>query len=441
MKIQIINTLVVILLSGNILSAQDLASYYGEGDGIGVLTPFLGKTREVANIAGVKKCLEFDKEEGRFSFLNLQLPGTLDLAKGIFTATIYAQKPEAPIANHKIAFILRQDGEGSTQLALVKPIAQYDEWVTYTFDFSSLEPNAAYNEVSLFFGFNDSDLKATGTKYYLKSVNGPKVETNNVVVVAETSKDGTKINLVVKSSGDIKSVSKKTSFVAIVNGARKVGVKDVEVSDRNIALELDEPVGMGEIIYLAFTKGEVLDSNGKSLLPFREMSVVNTVEPKLDNYFDFALGQGVVSTSKVYVGTYSKNVQDPIVSGAKVGMFTRQSGRFAGMEFDLNGRIEIKQNKKFSLNILVSNSGKALPENRVSLVLRKDGDVKTQLVKIATITAYDQWQEVTFDFSRMQIPEDDYNSLTLFFASPDIDNVAEGVKYYLKGLQGPPIIK
>ena len=61
----------------------------------------------------------------------------------------------------------------------------------------------------------------------------------------------------------------------------------------------------------------------------------------------------------------------------------------------------------------------------------------TVLIKgiTSTTTIFDNWQELTFDFSRQTLTAD--TSYPLWFDQPDTDSDATGNEYYIDTLQGP----
>lgn len=163
---------------------------------------------------------KFVKTEGVHSLVTFDLPGTItDIADAIFKIRVYTVG-NSTITNNNIKMILRSDGVSNGQLALVKEVTKEDEWVEYTFDFSSSSFTGdpivtSFNQVILFFAQPDTDFDATGNVYYVDAFQGPTEGT--VLSVSNTDLDTIKLNVYPTNVTDSFSIDAEIISAEIYN--------------------------------------------------------------------------------------------------------------------------------------------------------------------------------------------------------------------------------
>ena len=120
------------------------------------------------------KASKFTKSAGNNSFVKFDLPGNItSLSNAIFKLRVYTPS-NTTVTNNNLRMFLRNNGDNLTQINVTKSITVFDEWVEYTFDFSTLlMTSPSYNELVLFFAQPDTDRDATGNVYYFDAFQGP----------------------------------------------------------------------------------------------------------------------------------------------------------------------------------------------------------------------------------------------------------------------------
>lgn len=140
---------------------------------------------------------------------------------------------------------------------------------------------------------------------------------------------------------------------------------------------------------------------------------------------------------------YEHNVVNPDKSTLNpshlCGKVNRQSGEQAGFFFEVPGSIDISGPGTFRLRVYLDTENPITNPCNVGMVLSNKGEKSTQLEKWQNVSVANEWVDYTFNFHH-NAPIDQYNHLQVYFSSPDNENQADGQRFYIDELTGPPVI-
>lgn len=122
-------------------------------------------------------CGKLVRDSGLWAHVHFNLPETLDLSTySTFKVKAYYEGSEPVPELNKVRLILRNNGNGSTQYSLEKPVTVANQWVEYSFNCSGAVGRDDYNQVWLFFSSPDPGNEAVGHTYYIDELKGPVVK-------------------------------------------------------------------------------------------------------------------------------------------------------------------------------------------------------------------------------------------------------------------------
>lgn len=189
---------------------------------------------------------KFVKTEGAHSLLTFTLPGEIsDLSSTIMKFRMYAVDNATPSEVNTVKIILRHAASGASgQIALTASVAFTDDWIEYTFDFTSLSLGAGipfYDLALIAFAQPDTGLEATGNTYYIDAFQGPAGETASVEDIA-TNSDISIFPTVVSSSFKISEQIQTATIYNVSGQAVKTynNQNEYEVSDLTSGIYLVE---------------------------------------------------------------------------------------------------------------------------------------------------------------------------------------------------------
>jgi hypothetical protein len=121
-------------------------------------------------------CGQVIREEGTWAGLKFEVPGSIDLSgEGTFRLRVN-YRTELPITDPcNVKMVLRNNGEESTELDIVRYVSVAKEWVEYSFNFHNGEPIDQYNQVWIFFSSPDNENNAAGQTFLIDELTGPPV--------------------------------------------------------------------------------------------------------------------------------------------------------------------------------------------------------------------------------------------------------------------------
>ncbi|MCP4310320.1 MAG: T9SS type A sorting domain-containing protein [Bacteroidetes bacterium] len=132
------------------------------------------------------------RDSGLWANVHFNLPETVDLTTySKFRVKAY-YKGDVPVPDIcKVRLILRNDGNGSTQYSLEKPVPAANQWVDYEFDCSGALGRDEYNQAWLFVSSPDINNTAIGHTYFIDELKGPpvRIPENYTATFSISSKD------------------------------------------------------------------------------------------------------------------------------------------------------------------------------------------------------------------------------------------------------------
>ena len=218
------------------------------------------------------------REEGLWSYVSFQFPDYLDLSTySTFRIKTYYEGTE-PLPNPcYVQFILRNNGEGSTQYSLIKNVMSANTWREMVFDCPDAHGRDTYNQIWFFFSSPDTSGAATGQVFYLDDLMGPPLTISRENIEIYTSAGGDSVTLDLSGAKDrLQSVS-NPGFTLMKNGNTSLTVikTDYDSSKIYLVLGMDDQLDGRDIITLSFTSGEIKDKTGRILSWFEDEPVYN----------------------------------------------------------------------------------------------------------------------------------------------------------------------
>ena len=134
-------------------------------------------------ICNSEKVLKVTRNANASHTIRFTLPEPItetNKSDAIFTVKIYFDKDTVTEAGNNLSAYLRLNNAGATQAGLNTTFTSENDWVEYTFNFSSLSWNSeSYNEIILNLSRGSSTSK--GAIYYIESLRGPSYSTSYTV--------------------------------------------------------------------------------------------------------------------------------------------------------------------------------------------------------------------------------------------------------------------
>lgn len=210
---------------------------------------------------------------------------------------------------------------------------------------------------------------------------------------------------------------------------------------------------------VTFTLNEFV-KNAASTLRFRLYSIkINgTVpSPPLDSeatldagnewYFNYSPDVFSATVNEVQGGVFEEQasaVATPTTtenSSPSVAKFTKQDEASSQVKFQLPAPITTGNQSEaiFKIRAYVpsTNNAPGTTARRLRLFLRDGNENTGQKSVTFDVTAFDEWEEYTFDFTGANLTAASYSTVNLLFDQPDPDFDATGNVYFLDAFQGP----
>jgi hypothetical protein len=128
-------------------------------------------------------------------------------------------------------------------------------------------------------------------------------------------------------------------------------------------------------------------------------------------------------------------------SSANVAKFTKDANISSFIRFQMPGAITSSNQATAIFKIRMYIPSTNVPGSsgsKISMILRDGANTgATQIILNKIVTAFDKWQEYTFDFTGSTLATPSYENVLLLFDNPDTDLLATGSVYYFDAFQGP----
>ena len=150
----------------------------------------------------------------------------------------------------------------------------------------------------------------------------------------------------------------------------------------------------------------------------------------------------IINPDSVFGGTFIGNVNSIPTrnnTSTKAAKLTRDINDLAHLIFDLAQPITSLNAIKYKLKLYVASNDALSTDRTISLNLRKNGLLSTEIGITLPIKRYDQWVEYEFDLTGLNMGTNYYNQLYLTIHTNDHGN-SSGNVYYLDAFQGPSTV-
>ncbi|NLR93316.1 T9SS type A sorting domain-containing protein [Flammeovirga agarivorans] len=438
-----------ILLSMQVNAQTDFPYYQSHQKAIGDVTQVVGVGFVSGSDPAGQACHNINRIDRRESIngsFGLHLYGPIDFSTGTdFHVRLYAESPSVIPSNKTIALGVRpSNGTNEDEVVEVLEITQFDQWVDYTFDFSSIDQSVEYNQVHLYFIKDDQTNEAEGMHFFVDEVKGPRVHQNLISNTASINEAGNIATITFNGHDALDKVYNPTFHLFDAN-AQEIGVKQTLVNGNKIELLLDRKIEFGEVLTYSFTNGIVMDIKGAVLKAFTGASVINhsNYTSKANTLLtSFNEEESLVDFHRGVFFGFEK-AANPTNANETVGKIVRAANSWSNLEFKFkeNTSLDVTNGKVFTLDIYLEDTGIENINKEVSFAIKpKDGNDKMSGI-YREITCYNQWQTLIFDLSDWEDSEfDNIEYLKFFIGSRDEDNKAEGLTAYIKDVKGPSFV-
>lgn len=384
---------------------------------------------------------------GNFEWANAQfiLAHRMDLtSRNTFDLRVYFPSTNnytgalTPTAAIKLQNSLLGPNAWTTQTQVLLPVAQFDQWVTLSFNFSQVADSMNYDQVVIQFGgeghlvsgqfyFDDLELQGAsgnGTLTFFPANGATNVPINvNPQLnfsVPVTMADGSAItNAAIPSIITFKKGDQ--------NGPNVPFSGSINAQKTQITIDPTTDLENGQAYYLALNN-LVIRYEGADLIPGQSITFTTAIGSKpylaLDVQDNFENdGWGTITTWMFQDPDLLplQIVIDPTNPSNHVANYTR-SGNFewANAQFILAHRMNLTERNTFTLRVYFPSSnnytGALTPTASMKLQnsLLGPNAWTTQTEVIQTVTAFDAWSELTFNFG-MAADSMNYDQIVIQF--------------------------
>ncbi|NLR93625.1 putative glycoside hydrolase [Flammeovirga agarivorans] len=389
---------------------------------------------------------KFKNQPNEQTSISFYLNGSLDSESTTqFKFQLYVKKgSHLSVLNHSISVNIT-DNDGLIWEEEL-PIEQYNEWINYTIEipYDQLK-NLELNTIQLRFDTPDNDKVL---EYYLEGVMGPNVVSNAIELEGYSNKYGNEVILDLKSTQNI-TVSNDLTFQLEVDTDIYEGLDNVFSSEKRLVLNLPKPLvsSTSKNIKINITKGSIVDESDNKLEVSSKININNKTTTEFVEYYNTTKRNSLVRVDTLLntASIIEDSATSPIITSffpdTSTLKFTRgENTVFSFLQFNLKKAIDLKTSSTFSINIYQKSEDESITDNMISCYLRKDNKTETQVKVDKFITKQDEWDNLIFDFSSVQLLEEEYNQLLFFFASPDYDFDASNKSIFIEDIRGPELM-